>query len=173
MRYNSIIILFLSVCGAFSKLNAQNVPIQKYTSYSDFSESEKRIFDTVQYRTFQYFWDGAEPNSGLARERIHLDGDYPDKDEHIITTGGSGFGVMAIMVGYKRGWITLDQLLARYERNLTFLEKCDRFHGAWPHWLDGNTGKVKPFSPKDDEGDLVESSFLMQGFLSVQQIFTE
>lgn len=173
MRYNSIIILFLSFVGTFSKLSAQNVPIQKYTSYSDFSESEKRIFDTVQYRTFQYFWDGAEPNSGLARERIHLDGDYPDKDEHIITTGGSGFGVMAIMVGYKRGWITLDQLLARYERNLNFLEKCDRYHGAWPHWIDGNTGKVKPFSPKDDGGDLVESSFLMQGLLSVQQIFAE
>ena len=33
------------------------------------------LLDTVQRRTFNYFWDGAEPNSGLARERIHMDGE--------------------------------------------------------------------------------------------------
>ncbi len=173
MKYNRFFILLLCLWAFPTWLSAQVVPFQKYTSYSEFSDDEKRIFDTVQFKTFQYFWEGAEPNSGLARERIHLDGDYPDKDQHIITTGGSGFGVMAVMVGYKRGWITLNEMLSRYEKNLTFLEKCDRFHGAWPHWLDGNTGKVKPFSPKDDGGDLVESSFLMQGLLSVQQILSD
>jgi hypothetical protein len=129
---------------------------------------EQRIFDTVQYRTFQYFWEGAEPNSGLAPERIHMDNHYPENDQHIVTTGGSGFGVMAITAGYYRGWISQAQYLARMEKIVSFLATCDRFHGAWPHWIDGKTGKVRPFSKYDDGGDLVESSFLMQGLLCVK-----
>jgi hypothetical protein len=132
------------------------------------NSDEKRIFDTVQYRTFQYFWDGAEPNSGLAPERIHMDNIYPENDQHIVTTGGSGFGVMTITAGYYRGWISQAQYLNRMGKIVDFLATCDRFHGAWPHWIDGKTGKVKPFSKYDDGGDLVESSFLMQGLLCVK-----
>ncbi len=134
---------------------------------------ESLIFDTVQYRTFQYFWDGAEPNSGLAPERIHTDNNYPENDQHVITTGGSGFGIMAITAGYYRGWISLNDYLSRLEKMLGFLDKADRFHGAWPHWIDGNTGQVKPFSKYDDGGDLVESSFLMQGLLCVKGFLSE
>ena len=142
--------------------------VEKYV----LSSEEQRIFDTIQYKTFQYFWDGAEPNSGMAPERIHMDNHYPENDQHIITTGGSGFGVMAITVGYFRGWISQAQYVNRMGKIVDFLATCDRFHGAWPHWLDGRTGKVKPFSKYDDGGDLVESSFLMQGLLCVK-VFLE
>ena len=54
--------------------------------------SDDALLDTVQRRTFNYFWDGAEPNSGLARERIHMDGVYPENDQNVVTSGGSGFG---------------------------------------------------------------------------------
>ena len=134
---------------------------------------ERRIFDTVQYKTFQYFWNGAEPNSGMACERVHMDNDYPEHDQHIVTTGGSGFGVMAIMVGIYRGWITETEGADRLIKILDFLEKADRFHGAWPHWIDGETGKVKPFGQKDNGGDLVESSFLMQGLLCVKEFIDQ
>ncbi|MBT9586654.1 beta-glucosidase [bacterium] len=137
------------------------------------AQEEDPLFGQVQESTFQYFWDGAEPNSGLARERIHCDNLYPSNDRDVVTTGGSGFGLMAILVGIERGYITRDQALQRYETIATFLETCDRFHGAWPHWLDGPTGKVKPFGTKDDGGDLVESSFLAQGLLCVRQYFKD
>jgi hypothetical protein len=127
------------------------------------------LLDTIQYRTFQYFWDGAEPYSGLARERYHVDGVYPQNDKHIITSGGSGFGLMALVVGMERDFITRSQGLDRLERNLDFLEKADRFHGVWPHWLNGETGKVRPFSTKDNGGDLVETAYLVQGLLTVRQ----
>jgi hypothetical protein len=127
------------------------------------------LFDEVQKRTFDYFWSGAEPVSGMARERIHLDGHYPSNDQDVITTGGSGFGIMAILVGMERGFITTQEGLERLERMVGFLERCDRFHGAWPHWWEGPSGKVKPFSPKDDGGDLVETAFLAQGLLCVRQ----
>lgn len=133
--------------------------------------SDDALLDTVQYQTFNYFWEGAEPNSGLAPERIHLDNIYPQNDKNIVTTGGSGFGLMAILVGIERGFITREEALVRYEKMVGFLEKCDRFHGVWPHWLNGETGKVHAFSPKDDGGDLVETAFLIQGLITVKEYF--
>ena len=133
--------------------------------------TDDELLTTVQLNTFQYFWDGAEPNSGLARERIHMNGIYPSDDKNIITTGGSGFGVMAILVGIERGFITREEGLVRFERIVHFLETCDRYHGVWSHWIDGETGKTKPFGREDNGGDLVETAFLIQGLLAVRQYY--
>ena len=135
--------------------------------------SDDSLLTLVEYRTFQYFWDGAEPTSGAARERFHTDNDYPDNDKNIVTSGGTGFGVMAILVGIERKFITREEGLERLTKLVGFLEKADRFHGAWPHWMNGETGKVKPFGQKDDGGDLVETSYLLQGLLCVRQYFKD
>jgi len=135
--------------------------------------SDDSLLTQLQFETFQYFWDGAEPNSGLARERIHLDNIYPQNDQNVVTTGGAGFGLMAILVGIERGFITRDMALERFEKNVSFLESADRYHGAWSHWIDGETGKTTPFSKMDDGGDLVETAFLVQGLLSVRQYFRD
>jgi hypothetical protein len=137
------------------------------------SISDDSLLTLVEYKTFQYFWDGAEPTSGAARERFHADNVYPDNDKHIITSGGTGFGVMAILVGIERKFITRQQGFERLNKLVYWLEKADRFHGVWPHWLNGETGKVKPFSPNDDGGDLVETSYLLQGLLCVRQYFKD
>mgnify|MGYP007026908630 FL=1 len=71
--------------------------------------SDDALMDTVQRRTFNYFWEGAEPNSGLARERIHMDGVYPENDRNVVTSGGSGFGIMAILAGIDRGYVTPEE----------------------------------------------------------------
>lgn len=110
--------------------------------------SDEALMDTVERRTFDYFWSGAEPNSGLARERIHMDGVYPENDETVVTTGGSGFGILALIAGIERGYITREQGVERFERIVSFLERADRFHGAWPHWIEGTTGRVKPLRPQ-------------------------
>lgn len=133
--------------------------------------SDEELLDKVQHLTFQYFWNGAEPTSGMARERYHEDGVYPENDQHIITSGGSGFGVMAIVSGIERGYISREAGLERLSQIVSFLEKADRFHGAFPHWWNGETGEVKPFSPKDDGGDLVETAFMIQGLLAVHQYY--
>lgn len=135
--------------------------------------SDDALMDTVQRRTFNYFWEGAEPNSGLARERIHMDGVYPENDQNVITSGGSGFGIMAILAGIDRGYVTRQEGLERMEKIVSFLETADRFHGAYPHWWYGDTGKVKPFGQKDNGGDLVETAFIMQALLSVHQYYID
>ena len=133
--------------------------------------SDEALIDTVQRKTFQYFWDGAEPTSGMARERFHVDGDYGKYDKNTVTSGGSGFGIMAIISGIERGYITREQGLERFNKIVGFLEKADSFHGVFPHWWNGETGKVVGFSDKDNGGDLVETSFLFQGLLAVHQYY--
>lgn len=146
---------------------------EKRSSSTTNEISEDSLLTNLQYQTFQYFWNGAEPVSGMACERVHMDGIYPSNDKNVVTSGGSGFGLMAILVGVKRGFITRDQAVKRYDKILIFLESADRFHGVYPHWWYGDTGKTKPFSKKDDGGDLVETAFLVQGLLAVRQYFLD
>jgi hypothetical protein len=172
MRY--LVGFLLAVLFAVSCNNHQNKGNhQSDNATTNNPMADNQLLDTVQYQTFQYFWDGAEPISGMARERIHMDNVYPQNDKDVVTLGGSGFGVMAILVGIERGFITRDQALERYQRIVDYLAKADRFHGAWPHWLDGPTGKVKPFGKKDDGGDLVETAFMIQGLLTVAEYFKD
>lgn len=133
------------------------------------SLTEEALLDTVQKQTLKYFWEYAEPNSGMARERYHPDGDYPKDDAHIVTTGGSGFGLMAIVVGMERGFIPRDSAVSRLDKIANFLNDTPRFHGVWPHWLNGKTKETQSFSKKDNGGDLVETSFLAQGFIVVRE----
>ena len=132
------------------------------------SMDDAALLDLVQKQTFNYFWDGAEPISGMARERYHEDNVYQDHDQDIITIGGSGFGLMAMITAVERGFIERGKALERLDKILTFLENADRFHGAWPHWLNPD-GSVYPFSSKDDGGDIVETAFLAQGLLAFRQ----
>ena len=124
---------------------------------------DSALLTLVQQKTFDYFWKFAHPVSGLAPERTTT--------PEVVTIGGSGFGVMAILVGIERKFITREQGLERLLKIIRFLEKADHYHGIWPHWMNGATGKTIPFSRKDDGGDLVESAFMFQGLLAVQQYF--
>jgi hypothetical protein len=146
-------------------LNASNEPSvpSEPASASTRVFSDDELLDMVQEYTFRYFYDFAHPASGMARER-NTSGD-------VVTTGGSGFGIMALLTGIERGYITRQQGIDRMLKIITFLENADRFHGVWPHWLNGNTGATIPFSEFDNGGDLVETGFLVQGLLTARQYF--
>lgn len=131
--------------------------------------TDDQLLDLVQQQTFRYFWDFAHPVSGMARERSNVTNEYGNE---VVTTGGTGFGVMATIVAAERKFITREQAAARTKKIVDFLWKADMFHGAFPHWLNGETGKVIRFSPKDDGADLVETSFLFQGLLTARQYYT-
>jgi hypothetical protein len=126
--------------------------------------SDNALLDLVQQQTFKYFWEFGHPVSGLARER--------NTSDDIVTSGGSGFGIMAIVTAINRGFITKAEGLARMQKMVAFLKNtAQKFHGAFPHWLNGSTGVVVPFSAKDNGADLVETSYLIQGLLTARQYF--
>lgn len=125
--------------------------------------TDDALLTLVQQKTFKYFYDYAHPVSGLARERT--------KSGDIVTSGGSGFGIMALITGIHRNFISRADGLARLQKIVGFLKTAETFKGAFPHWLNGATGKVVPFSAKDNGADLVETSYLMQGLLTARQYF--
>ena len=134
-------------------------------SASTHAMTDDELLTMVQEACFRYYWDGAHPVSGMTRENT------PGNDD-IVATGASGFGIMALVVGADRGFITRAQAVERLVKITSFLAKADRFHGAWPHFLNGATGKRMPvFGMYDNGADLVETSFLMEGLLAARQYF--
>jgi hypothetical protein len=163
----SLVIVFLC-CNGFAVHLISQKPVKK-NSYP----VQKRIADTalltlVQKQTFQYFWDFAHPVSGMARERSNIAFDYGNE---VVTTGGTGFGVMAIIVAANRGWISRDTAVKHLLKMVHFLYKANSYHGVFPHWLNGLTGQTIPFGRKDDGADLVETSYLFEGLLCARQYF--
>ena len=126
--------------------------------------SDSALLDLVQQQTFKYFWDFGHPTSGMARER-NTSGD-------VCTTGGTGFGIMSMLVAANRGFISKTDALNRIQKIVSFYKNnCTAYHGAYAHWIDGSTGATVPFSDNDDGADLVETSYLMQGLLCARQYF--
>lgn len=126
--------------------------------------SDDALLDLVQKQSFAYFKDFAHPVSGMARER-NSSGD-------IVTTGGTGFGIMCMVAAANRNFITREEAIMRVQKMVTFLKtKCTAYHGAYAHWINGSTGATVAFSEKDDGADLVETAYLMQGLLCARQYF--
>ena len=161
---------FLGVTSRY-KVSAYDIsgnesPLSAEVSATTHTMSDDEFLDMTQRATFRYFWDWGDPTSGLARERWH-----PNESDVTNTIGGSGFGIMAIIVGVERGFITREQGAQRMLKISTFLAtKADKFHGALPHWINGTTGKVVNFGQQNG-GDIVETAFLVEGLLAARQYF--
>jgi hypothetical protein len=154
-----------SASGHFLSNRADLDFFTQIDSTDKFSQiSDSALLDLVQKQTFKYFWDFGHPVSGLARERSN-------GDNETVTTGGSGFGIMAMVAAVNRGFITRSEAVARLNTITDFLiTKCQRWHGAFSHWINGSTGATVPFG-KNNGADIVETSFLIQGLLTARQYF--
>ncbi len=129
--------------------------------------SDEELMTAVQEATFRFFWDYGHPVSGLARDGYTGWSDY-------CVSGGTGMGLMAIVVGVERGFVTRDQAALRVQKIVTFLEEsAERYHGAWAHAINGASGATLPFSEKDDGADLVETAYVVQGLLTVRKFFDD
>jgi hypothetical protein len=154
-------LLYLIFSISFS-VCAQQPAIQK-------NLTDEQLLDLVQQQTFRYFWDFGDPVSGLARERSNI----TNYGNEVSTIGGTGFGVMCFIVAAERKWKTREEVAARLLKMVRFLEKADRFHGMFPHWTYGATGKVRPFSKNDNGADIVESAYLFQGLIAAREYFNK
>ena len=158
------LVFSIAIANGFAQKSAEEkLPEKINTTLSDTA-----LLTIVQKQTFKYFWNFAHPVSGMARERSNVAYDYGNE---VITTGGTGFGIMAIIVAAERGWITRDTAAKHLLKIANFLLKANSYHGVFPHWLNGESGKTIPFSRKDDGADLVETSYLFQGLLCARQYF--
>ena len=125
--------------------------------------TDDALLDTVECATIKYFTDFADPGTGLARERNN------DQNGNIVTIGGSGFGMMAVIAGAEREYYPKQDGIELIGKMVSALEKLERFHGAWAHWYNADTMEPFSFSQYDDGGDLVETAFMVQGLLTARQ----
>src|SRR6185437_10932073 len=153
-----------SSCGMDEKPMNQNARLSIRARLSD-----EALLDLVQCQTLDYFLEFGHPVSGMARERSNPDPGYDYLET--VSTGGTGFGVMAMLAGAARGFATRNAVFQRVERIVEFLSRAESYHGVFPHFINGTTGRAIEFSEKDDGGDLVETSFLMMGLLCARQFF--
>lgn len=127
--------------------------------------SDDELLTMTQEACFRYYWEAAHPRAGLAPEVL-------PGDDNLLALGGNGFGVMALLVGAERGFAPREAVAQRLRQIVRFLAGADRFHGVWPHFLDGDTGHAIPFFGRyDNGGDLVETAFMIQGLLAARQYF--
>jgi exo beta-1,2-glucooligosaccharide sophorohydrolase (non-reducing end) len=124
---------------AASTTRCQESPLSSATIATTRAFSDEELLTMVQEASFRYYWEAADPNSGMARESI-------PGDDRIVATGASGFGIAALVVGADRGFITRQQAVERLTKIVGFLEHAPRFHGAWAHFMNGSTGQVMPSS---------------------------
>ncbi len=137
----------------------------KVVSASTREFSDDELLTMLQEACFHYYWEGADPHSGMARENI-------PGDDRIVATGASGMAIASLVVGVNRGFITREQGVERLTKIVNFLEHAQRYHGAWSHYMNGGTGKTMAvFGVFDNGGDLVETSFLVEGLLAARQYF--
>lgn len=164
------LLVFLCFCQSLVSGQAKMTAPQPFLAAQRPKQlTDEQLLDITQRQTIAYFWDFAHPVSAMARERSNEAYGY---GSDVVTTGGTGFGVMALIVGAERGWLPRDSVTAMLLKMVKFLSKADAYHGVFPHWLHGGTGKTIPFSRKDDGADLVETSYLIQGLLCARAYFT-
>ena len=141
----------------------ESEPVEESAEIRDFSDEE--LLDMVQEYSFRYFWEGAHQASGTSLERSNGNG-------NTTASGATGFQLMAMIVAHEREYRPREDVKDRILKILNFLETCDRHHGAWSHWYNSDTKKTRPFSEKDDGGDIVETSFVAQGLVALKHYFS-
>ena len=194
MKHKSVF-TFLFICLASATFAQKKHMARKASGPDDIAPvgmiknvSDSVLLDIVQRQTFRYFWDFAHPVSGLARERdntvkaeyywdyINEADDEPNLSKSTFgpeacAIGGTGMGILSTVVAVNRGWIGRDTALRRLIKIVDFLIKADCYHGIYPHFMNGKTGKTIPFGRMDDGADIVETSYLMMGLLTAKAIF--
>jgi hypothetical protein len=130
--------------------------------------ADEALLELVQRQSFGYFWDFAHPGSGMAYDRGRSDGTV---ENDLLAVGGTGFGIMAMIVAVERGWIAREDAVSRLLKMLAYLRKADSYQGVFPHFLDGATGKEMPLWDDNAGSDIVETSYLVAGFLCARQYF--
>ena len=127
--------------------------------------TDEELLDMLQEAAFRYYWEASGTRTGMAHENL-------PGDDRIVATGATGLGISALVAAVHRKFITRDQGLERLEKIISFLERAPRYHGAWSHYYNDETGETMPlFGMYDNGGDIIETSYVIQGLLTARGYF--
>ncbi len=133
--------------------------------------AERSFLEDLEHRGVLYFWEQADPNTGLVLDRAGADGGRargPSRD--VASIAATGFGLSALCIGAEHGWIPRRSALERARTTLRFLAtQASQEHGWFYHWMDLATGERR----WDSEASSVDTAFLVAGALTAGQYFSE
>jgi hypothetical protein len=127
-----------------------------------------RLFDELQERTFRYFWDNADPETGLVPDR------YPTPS--FASIAAVGFALTAYPIGVERGYVTREAARERVLKTLRFFRNAPQgseatgtagYNGFFYRYLDMKTGRRSG----DIELSTVDTALLLGGMLFCQSYF--
>jgi hypothetical protein len=135
------------------------------------SGEDELFLEDLQHRTFNYFWEQADQQTGLVPDRARLDGSSLDENHRdVASIAATGFGLTALCIGAERGWITSAQARERTRNTLRFFAtKAFQEHGWFYHWLDAKTGERRWQS----EVSSIDTALLLGGVLTTRQYFQD
>jgi hypothetical protein len=132
------------------------------------SREEEAFLEDLSHRCFQFFWEQADENTGLVRDRALADLGDPDR-RTIASSAATGFGLTAICAAAERGWIPRDQARRRAEATLRFYaEKSSHEHGWFYHFVEAATGERR----WNCEISSIDTVLLLAGVLTARQYFS-
>ncbi len=144
---------------------ARPAAVARGASQSLVSDEDDAFLNDMEKANFQYFWEQANPKTGLVKDRCNT---------HIVDNGivasiaATGFGLTAICIGQARGFIPWAAALERVMATLHSLwDKLPNHRGFFYHWANINTGE----RVWDSEVSSVDTAILLCGVLTCRQHF--
>jgi hypothetical protein len=134
-----------------------------------FSRQDEQFLEDLQHRSFNYFWEQADPQTGLVPDRARIDGSALDENHrNVASIAATGFGLSALSIATKHGWITQSQARERARNTLRFFaDRAFENHGWFYHWLDAKTGERR----WNSEVSSIDTALLLAGVLTVRTYF--
>ncbi|HSR06585.1 MAG TPA: glucoamylase family protein, partial [Bryobacteraceae bacterium] len=123
-----------------------------------------------EHANFLFFWEQADPHTGLVKDRTRVNGTgkAPVPKEIVASIAATGFGLTALCIGHKRGYVPLSSVGARVLTTLEFLSKKMPTHrGFFYHWANISTGE----RIWDAEVSSIDTAILLCGVLTCREYF--
>lgn len=128
------------------------------------AESDDAFLNDLSHAAFTYFWEQADPATGLVRDRAHTDG----TSVGVASIAATGFGLTAMCIGSAHEWVTPDQARERVRATLRFFaHRAYQEHGWFYHWMDPATGA----RVWNSEVSSIDTALLLAGILTARQYF--
>jgi len=129
------------------------------------SPEDDLFLEEVEQAAFRFFWEQASLQTGLVKDRCNVRGN--DKTE-VASIAATGFGLTALCIGEKRGWVSPHEAHERALTALRFLwRKLPNHRGFFFHFADVNTGARL----WDSEVSSIDTAILLCGVLTCRQHF--
>jgi exo-beta-1,3-glucanase (GH17 family) len=135
---STLVLLAFSQRGSIeAQVSIGEIQIEPHRDNFPFTDAQ--FLEEIQQRAFNYFWHEANPKTGLVKDRAI---NFGEDDYHVASIAATGFGLAALAVGEKHGWVEREGALERALTTLRFFrDEMENHHGFYYHFVDVNTGE--------------------------------